>query len=408
LSYIAQTLGGVVVERAMLGRTTVGLILAATAALSAGLFGCSSDDSAVNIPDASTGSDDGGGSDSQGTDGGPGSDGTSQSDTGGQPDGPALDTSMGGDGPASDTGSPPADTGADSTSPSGVPSFDHVYVIVMENHSSTSIQGASNAPYINSLMTKYVNATKYSTAIHPSLPNYLALTSGSIQGNVGCDCLPNGGGTCMAFVCLAFPCQCDVPTPTAGMAYHLGDQLEAIHVEWREYAQSATAPCDLMDHAPYAMKHVPFLYYDNVQMNTSRCAQRVRPFTDLAADLTAGTYRFSFISPDLCNDMHGDPSCPAGDIIAQGDTWLSTNVPPILATAGFQPGGNDVLFIVWDEQDNSTGTAPIPLVIISPRGKPMSTTAVAYTHMSLLATIEDAFGVSHLGMAAMPINDVWQ
>jgi hypothetical protein len=289
--------------------------------------------------------------------------------------------------------------------PNGVPAFGHVYVIVMENRSLSSIKGAQNAPYVNSLMTTYAYATNYTTTFHPSLPNYIAMTSGSTQG-IGCDCEPTGTSACVPVVCLLFPnCKCDVPDAASGPT-HLGDQLDGVGVAWREYAEGAAGPCDLTDNGAYALKHVPFAYYDDVQLDPARCALRVRPYSDFAADLAAGSYRFSYISPNLCDDMHD--GCDGGDPIANGDAWLHANVPPILATAGFQAGGHDVLFIVWDEQDGSVGTSPIPLVIVSPLVKLGSTTGAAYNHYSLLATVEETFGVPHLGSAAAPINDVWK
>ena len=288
-----------------------------------------------------------------------------------------------------------------------MPAFDHVYLIMMENESQSAIQGSAQAPYINSLLGKYAYTTQYSTSIHPSLPNYLEITSGS-TGGVGCDCQPTGTTMCSALNCnlLLSSCNCHQA------AMHLGDQLDSAMVQWREYGQSMGTPCNGTSAAPYATKHIPFLYYDDVFTNSSRCAQRVVDYASFGNDLAAGTYRFSMISPNLCDDMHGDASCPGSPPeITQGDTWLSTEVPKILATPGFATGGKDVLFIVWDEQTGSTGGSNIPmlLIVISPLAK-AGASMTAYTHDSLLATFEDAFGVARLGNAAMatPIHDMWQ
>ncbi len=406
-------------------QTLVALVLAVA---SGTLLGCGGDSSTGGSPD--------GGMDGTGSDGG-GMDSTTPTDSGSRDsgvadtsrtDGPPPGDSASGDAPASDTGTSdsatmdtgtPGDAGPCGTCPTGftcgaggycvnangVPAFDHVYVIVMENRSLSSIMGSSSAPYINMLMSTYSYATNYTTSVHPSLPNYIEMTSGSSQ-NITCDCQPVGGSACIPVACLIDPaCLCDVPDAAMGPT-HLGDQLDTANVTWREYAEDANGPCDISgDHGNYARKHVPFLYYDDVQMNVGRCNREVRPYTDFAADL--GTYGYSLISPNLCDDMH-DTCAPLNDAIKQGDTWLSTNVPPILATAGFQPGGKDVLFIAWDEEDGSVGSAPILFIAISPLVKLASTTAAAYTHLSLLATIEETFGVSHLNMASMPINDIWK
>jgi hypothetical protein len=291
--------------------------------------------------------------------------------------------------------------------PSDVPAFGHVYVIVMEEQSLTAIQGSSSAPYINSLIATYALATNYTAPDHPSLPNYIELTSGGSQG-VACDCQPGGVPNCTAGLgvtacnLLQNSCFCPQSVP------HLGDQLDSAGIEWREYAEGMGAPCNptVDAGANYAVSHVPFLYYDNVYTAPARCSNRVRDYGDFAADLASGAYGFSFISPDTCHDMQNNCT---GNQVLQGDDWLSTNVPSILATSGFSAGGRDVLFIVWDEAGTDLGTPPLPLVVVSPLTRHVSTTN-AYNHYSLLATIEDGLGVPRLGSAvgAAAIDDVWR
>jgi hypothetical protein len=111
--------------------------------------------------------------------------------------------------------------------------------------------------------------------------------------------------------------------------------------------------------------------------------------------------------------MHGNGGCPSTPEITQGDTWLSTEVPKILATPGFQAGGKDVLFIVWDEQTGSIGGTGTPMLCIpvGPLVKGGTASTQAYNHEALLATFEEAFGLSRLANAAQvpsPINDVWK
>ena len=79
-----------------------------------------------------------------------------------------------------------------------------------------------------------------------------------------------------------------------------------------------------------------------------------------------------------------------------------------MATPGFAASGRDVLFIVGDEPD-AFGNAPVPFVVVSPLAK-QGPTAGAYTHESLLTTIEDGLGVSRLGntAGAATIADVWR
>jgi hypothetical protein len=294
-----------------------------------------------------------------------------------------------------------------------VPAFEHVFLIMMENESQTAIQGSAMAPYINNtLLPAAAYTNNYSTTFHPSLPNYLEITSGSFYG-VGCDCEPTGTA-CTGATCSLISGSCGCPQS----AMHLGDQLDGVNVPWREYGESMGTPCNTTSANKYATKHIPFLYYTDVLNGTGgKCAQHIVDYASFGNDLTAGTYRFSMISPDLCDDMHGNalfatgPCSTSTPEITQGDTWLSTEVPKILATPGFAAGGKDVLFIAWDEQSNSTGGSNIPMLFIavSPLTK-LGATSSAYNHASLLATFEEAFGTARLNDAssAMPINDIWK
>lgn len=284
----------------------------------------------------------------------------------------------------------------------GVPAFGRVFIIMMENTSQTDIQGSSSAPYINGLMGQYAYTTNYSTSYHPSLPNYIDLTSGSNQ-NLSCDCQPTG--TACDSTCFAGTGFCGCPVS----AMHLGDQLDAVTIPWRTYGEGMGTPCNQSSTGNYVPRHLPFTYYADMQANSNaKCIEHVRDYAaDFATDFMAGTYRFNMISPDLCDDMHGNTGCPGTPEITQGDTWLSTNAKAIIDKLG----PTDVLFIVWDEQTGSTGTSPMLNIIVSPLVKPMSKSTQAYTHESLLATIEDSFGLARLANAAtVPslINDVWK
>ena len=274
----------------------------------------------------------------------------------------------------------------------GVPAFQHVYLIMMENTSQSNIAGSSSAPYINNTLFKnYMYTTNYSTSLHPSLPNYLDVVSGSNQG-VASDCSVTGLLSCGGIT-----------------AKHLGDFLDAAGVSWREYGEGATSACNINNTGEYATKHIPFLYFKDVQTNATACADHVVDYSVFSGTDINAPRRFSMISPNLCNDMH-DSCAPTNDPIKQGDTWLSTNADAIIKKLG----PTDVLFIVWDEQTGSTGGAGTPMlnIIVSPLIKKAGgTTATAYTHESLLATFEQAFGTPQtLGNsgAVSPINDVWK
>ena len=289
----------------------------------------------------------------------------------------------------------------------GVPAFGRVFVIVLDNQPLSAIKGSASAPYLNQLMSTYAYGTNYTTPDHPSLPNYFELTSGNPQGDL-CDCLPGVTHTCNANNCNLLPTTCACPQGVQ----HIGDELDVAGIAWREYAESMGAPCNpagVDGGTLFAANHVPFLYYDDVFMNAGRCMERVRDYSDFAADLTAtsGTIiRFSLISPNLCDDMH---SLCTLDAVNQGDVWLKAQVPLLLATPGFAAGGSDVLFIVGDELPAAQGTGPMPFVVVSPLAK-AGPTAGTYNHYSLLATIEDGLGLPRLGNAeaSATIADVWR
>jgi hypothetical protein len=250
---------------------------------------------------------------------------------------------------------------APSTSPAA--SERHVFLIVMENHSAAE---ALASPFIASLAARYRVASNYSAITHPSVPNYLALTSGQTWG-------------------------------VSDDSYHvlpradLGDQLTAAGVSWRAYMEGLSVQGCLGSPFPYDPGHNPFAYYGGA------CPPNVVPFTSLSADLDHGTPSFLWIGPDDCHNAH---SCA----MVVGDDWLRETVNLIQHSAAWQP--SSILFITWDEDDGSTSNHVLTLVV----GPGLSHQIVyrAYNHYSLLATIEDLMGVGRLGNAARayPMSDL--
>ena len=246
-----------------------------------------------------------------------------------------------------------------------VPSFDHVFVVVMENKSYGAIIGSSAAPYINSLRQAGGLATSYYAVSHPSLPNYLALTGGSTYG-ITSDCT-----TCWV------------------AASNIADNLEANGKTWKAYEESMPSPCFVGDSYPYVQKHDPFIYFNNIRTNATRCQSHVVPYSQLATDLsaTSTTPAYSFITPNMCNDMH---DCS----VATGDSWLGQQVPKILASPAFTTQ-RSLLAVVWDE-DDSSGANQVPLILIGSGITANLQSATGYNHYSLLKTIEVALGLPAL------------
>lgn len=238
-------------------------------------------------------------------------------------------------------------------SPAAQPS--HVFVIVMENRSAAqAIQGS----YTSQLAAQYAEATNYHGISHPSLPNYLALTSGNTWGiaDDGFHNLPPGG---------------------------IGAQLTAAGIDWRAYMEGMSANCFANGNG-YALKHDPFAYYGDT------CPPQVVPFTQsqFATDMAGSVPRFVWITPNLCHDGH---DCST----ATADAWLAQTVPVILGSDAWKQNG--VLFITWDEGEDSANS--VLTLVIHPRPI-IHRGGESYDHYSLLATIEDELGVPRLGRAA--------
>jgi acid phosphatase len=248
-----------------------------------------------------------------------------------------------------------------------VPSFRHIYLIVMENHEYGSIVGSSHAPYLNSLIRRYGLATNYHGVAHPSEPNYLALFGGS-----------------------TFSIR-DDGTHTIS-ARNLADQLEAHGRTWHVYAQDLPARCSTASAAYggvdlvgrpgwYARKHEPAISFADIA-STSRCARitRLSGFSPTAAS-------FELIVPNMTDDMH-DGS------IAEGDAFLRAFVPRITSSAAF---ADSLLLITWDEGTTSIGGGGhVATLVISPRVPAGRRSSISHSHYSLLRTIEDAWGLGCL------------
>jgi phosphatidylinositol-3-phosphatase len=250
--------------------------------------------------------------------------------------------------------------------PGGVPSFSHIYLLMMENKEDTAIVGNSSAPYINQLISQYGLATNYTAVAHPSQPNYLALFSGSTQGVTDDDLH-------------------DV------VAVSLADEVDLTGKSWRIFAQNVPPNCYTSLSAlggedgegTYNRKHNPAISFLSITKTPERCSN-IADFTHF--DPAAAN--FEFISPNSCNDMH---SCS----VQVGDDFLSNFVPRILNSDAWRQDG--VLFITWDEGKTKIGGGGmVPLIVISSRVQSGFQSSLPHTHYSLLRTIQDAWGLKCL------------
>jgi acid phosphatase len=241
--------------------------------------------------------------------------------------------------------------------------------IVEENHSLQDIIGNGQAPYINSLALQYGLATNWNDLSHPSLPNYLGLTSGSIWDNPQ-DTTPQQG---------------TYPGPS------VVDELNSAGVGWKAYIEDMPQACDLTDTfspANYDVNHNPFMYYDSIRNNPAQCNRDV-PFTQFATDLNNNTAPpFMWVSPNLQNDMHDGT-------IAQGDQWLQQQLAIVFSSQWYQQGGTIVL--TWDEGVTTEQVATIVISASTPAGGRIATFG---SHYGTLRTIEELYSVGFLGSSA--------
>jgi hypothetical protein len=290
-----------------------------------------------------------------------------------------------------------------------VPHYDHIALIVEENHGFADVIGNRNAPNLNKLAKTYGLATQYFATSDPSAPNYVVMLGGSDFGIAD-----------------------DNPFYTREVhAPSLMDQLDAAGLTWKGYFQSMPYPgfaqycypvrCNgTPDSDPlYSGKHNGMAYFAGVQESTAALA-KMTPDTQLTADLAAGTLpNFAYIVPDQCHDMHGSPpwcedSGEPGDVndnklVADADAYLGTVVDEITRSSQWASGRNAIV-VTFDEGDDTAGCCGVPgagqvaTVVITNSGPRHLTDSTPYSHYSLLATMEQAFGVGCLQLACDPAN----
>ncbi|MFD5565636.1 alkaline phosphatase family protein [Kitasatospora griseola] len=268
---------------------------------------------------------------------------------------------------------------------SQVPSLDHVFFVMLENRSYDQVIGSSTAPYLNQLANSGVTLTQSYGVVHPSDPNYLAVSGGSTFGRT------------------------DNPYPALTGALtspHLGNLVEQAGRSWRGYVEDMKSPCNLSSSGNYDADNIPFVYFKDVTGDAARCQDKLQPITRLWSDLqsTATTPDFVWFEPNSCNTMH---NCD----VATGDTWMRTNLPKLFASPAWTQQ-RSVLVITFDEDDNNHGQR-IPTIVTSSPGltKPGYRSPAPYNHYSILRTVEQGLGLpgrlTQNDQFATPLNDIW-
>jgi phosphatidylinositol-3-phosphatase len=329
---------------------------------------------------------------------------------------------------------------AATSSAAALPPIKHVWIIMLENQDySTSFGSASKAPYLaKTLPAQGQLLTHYYGTGHESLDNYITMVSGQppnpytqadaplyvdFVGSVGSDGVAVGQGS-------VFPAS--VKT--------IADQLEAKKLSWKGYmedmANSATEPKSCRHPAvgspdstqkarngdQYAARHNPFVYFHSI-IDRPICATNDVDLKALPGDLAsaAKTPSYSFITPNLCDDGHDSPCVDGrpGGLVSAND-FLKTWVPRITGSPAYADGG--LLMVTFDESasgaedccgepmgpntPNNGGPTPgngggrVGAVLLSRYIKPGTVNDTPYNHYSMLRSMEDIFGLSHLAYAA--------
>jgi acid phosphatase len=255
-----------------------------------------------------------------------------------------------------------------------VPQFSHVVIVMEENASYSDVIGSIAMPYLNGLAAKYSLATKYYGNTHPSIGNYFMLTTGKIETN-------------------------DDAFSGAISDDNLARQFVKDGKSWRVYAEGVPSAGYLGgDSYPYLKHHNPFAYFSDVKGNPAQAANIV-PFSSFSSDVAAGTLpNFAFVVPGAQHDAHDCPSggslCQLSDKLATADTWLQSNIGPLIGSPAFS---DTLLVIVFDEGDVldlTNGGGHVAAVVISPKAKTAYKGTGQYQHQNLERLIGDALKLS--------------
>ena len=253
------------------------------------------------------------------------------------------------------------------------PNFDNVVTIVMENHGiNATYNCAANCTYITRLANTYGLAESYSALTHPSMANYIAMTSGGQYGTQS------------------------VQPPGSVNATNVVDRLEDAGLTWKAYMESYHGGCSDYG-SKYDDNHNPFVKYADIYNNPARCAKIVNTGNDAGnastslflSDLSSPTApNYMWLTPNVCHDMH---DCPLVD----GDNYLANLVPQILSSYIFT-NKRAALFITFDEGCCTFPRDYVTSIWAGPVANQGYKSTVFYDHYSYLRTLEDNWGLPYL------------
>jgi acid phosphatase len=262
---------------------------------------------------------------------------------------------------------------------SATPTADHVFLVVLENHSFSEVIGSSSMPYLNSLASQNSLATNYFGNVHPSIGNYFMLTTGQI---------------------IAVDDAFDGVVPDDNLARAFAGAGKT----WKAYMQSIPSQGYIgSDVLPYVKHHNPFAFFTDVAgadgQHATAAAQNIVPFTQLAADMAANALpNFGFVAPDFNHDAHqcpdGSDTCPDSQRLTTADMWLQTNIDPLIKSPAFANGVLVVLFDEGDFSDLANGGGQVAVVLAGSHVKTGFRSTTFYQHQNLLRLVLDLLQVS--------------
>ncbi|MHB1935374.1 MAG: alkaline phosphatase family protein [Acidobacteriaceae bacterium] len=250
------------------------------------------------------------------------------------------------------------------------PQSKHVVLVMEENRSYSAVVGQTSVwPNLNHLIGTGALPTNYYASTHPSIGNYLMLTTGQILTN-------NDSST------------------TVWNVDNMARRMLAAGVTFRIYAEGITQGYVGGNTGLYLIRHEPFALLSDIADDKTVANAHIWPFTQFATDVANGTLpEYSFIVPNIDDDAHNGTA-------QQADTWLQSKVVAPLSTySAFEPGGDGVLIVDFDEaatSDTTYGGGHVACVLWGPAVKTgyKQTSSTVYQHPSLLRTEMELLGLS--------------
>ena len=254
----------------------------------------------------------------------------------------------------------------------------HVFIVVEENHSYSSVIGSSEMPYLNRLATTYAYAKGYYANTHPSIGNYFILTAGENVTN-------------------------DDRSSAEVAADNIVRHLVKAGKTWKEYSEDLpSVGYTGGDNGGYTEHHNPLSYFSDVRESSTE-AQNLVPFAQFSIDLANHRLpNYGFIVPNDSDNAHDGT-------LAQADSWLQAKIDPLIMSSDFNSPGGGLLIIVFDESfdsDTVNGGGHVAWVVVGPNVKKGFTSAASYQHESTLRFTSEAIGLTDFPGSAAAAPDM--